>query len=43
MLSLSSQDPFDQDDWEAWTHFTKESGVQVVGDDLSACALLAIC
>jgi len=32
---VSIEDPFDQDDWEAWTHFTKEAGIQVVGDDLT--------
>jgi len=32
---ISIEDPFDQDDWEAWTHFTKESGIQIVGDDLT--------
>jgi len=30
-----SQDPFDQDDWEAWTHITKSSSIQIVGDDLT--------
>ena len=33
--SISIEDPFDQDDWEAWTHFTKQSGIQIVGDDLT--------
>ncbi|KAJ6604963.1 Enolase, C-terminal TIM barrel domain-containing protein [Mycena sp. CBHHK59/15] len=32
---VSIEDPFDQDDWEAWTHFTKQSGIQIVGDDLT--------
>ena len=32
---VSIEDPFDQDDWEAWTHFTAESGIQIVGDDLT--------
>jgi enolase len=32
---VSVEDPFDQDDWEAWTHFTKQSGIQIVGDDLT--------
>jgi enolase len=32
---VSIEDPFDQDDWEAWTHFTKNSGIQIVGDDLT--------
>ena len=32
---VSIEDPFDQDDWEGWTHFTAGSGIQVVGDDLT--------
>jgi len=32
---VSIEDPFDQDDWEAWTHFTENAGIQVVGDDLT--------
>jgi enolase len=32
---VSVEDPFDQDDWEAWTHFTKRTKVQIVGDDLT--------
>jgi len=32
---VSIEDPFDQDDWEAWSHFTKNCEVQVVGDDLT--------
>jgi len=32
---VSIEDPFDQDDWEAWTHFTTNSGIQIVGDDLT--------
>lgn len=33
---VSIEDPFDQDDWEAWTAMTKGIGskIQVVGDDL---------
>jgi len=33
---VSIEDPFDQDDWEAYTAFMKECGdkVQIVGDDL---------
>jgi len=33
---VSIEDPFDQDDWEAYTAFCKEVGdsVQIVGDDL---------
>jgi len=32
---VSVEDPFDQDDWDAWVHFTEKSGLQVVGDDLT--------
>merc|ERR1712137_1055506 len=32
---ISIEDPFDQDDWEAWSHFTKNAGIQIVGDDLT--------
>ena len=32
---VSIEDPFDQDDWEAWTHITEISGIQIVGDDLT--------
>ena len=32
---VSIEDPFDQDDWEAWSHFTANSGIQIVGDDLT--------
>ncbi|KAJ8501640.1 hypothetical protein ONZ45_g12070 [Pleurotus djamor] len=32
---VSIEDPFDQDDWEAWTHFTAKAGIQIVGDDLT--------
>lgn len=32
---VSVEDPFDQDDWEAWSHFTSKSGIQIVGDDLT--------
>lgn len=39
MLRLSSvvsiEDPFDQDDWEAWSKFTGSTSIQVVGDDLT--------
>merc|ERR1719456_827834 len=33
---ISIEDPFDQDDWDAYTAFTKEVGdkTQIVGDDL---------
>jgi enolase len=23
------------DDWEAWSHFTQQAGIQIVGDDLT--------
>jgi len=32
---VSIEDPFDQDDWEAWSHFTSKAGIQIVGDDLT--------
>ncbi|KAH8927371.1 enolase [Atractiella rhizophila] len=32
---ISIEDPFDQDDWEAWSHFTQNSPIQIVGDDLT--------
>uniref|UniRef100_A0A8C2F6G6 phosphopyruvate hydratase n=1 Tax=Cyprinus carpio TaxID=7962 RepID=A0A8C2F6G6_CYPCA len=32
---VSIEDPFDQDDWEAWTNFTASTDIQVVGDDLT--------
>uniref|UniRef100_A0A672FQ41 phosphopyruvate hydratase n=1 Tax=Salarias fasciatus TaxID=181472 RepID=A0A672FQ41_SALFA len=32
---VSIEDPFDQDDWEAWTKFTATTSIQVVGDDLT--------
>ncbi|XP_035578430.1 alpha-enolase-like [Zalophus californianus] len=32
---VSIEDPFDQDDWEAWQKFTATAGIQVVGDDLT--------
>ncbi|XP_040181876.1 alpha-enolase isoform X2 [Rana temporaria] len=32
---VSIEDPFDQDDWEAWSKFTADVGIQVVGDDLT--------
>lgn len=32
---VSVEDPFDQDDWEAWSHFTAKAGIQIVGDDLT--------
>ncbi|KAM8927476.1 alpha-enolase isoform 2-T2 [Pelodytes ibericus] len=32
---VSIEDPFDQDDWAAWSKFTSEVDIQVVGDDLT--------
>jgi len=32
---VSIEDPFEQDDWDAWTHFNKQSDIQIVGDDLT--------
>ncbi|XP_023601670.1 alpha-enolase isoform X4 [Myotis lucifugus] len=32
---VSIEDPFDQDDWEAWRKFTASTEIQVVGDDLT--------
>lgn len=32
---VSIEDPFDQDDWEAWSRLTARVGIQVVGDDLT--------
>uniref|UniRef100_V9KVQ5 Beta-enolase n=1 Tax=Callorhinchus milii TaxID=7868 RepID=V9KVQ5_CALMI len=32
---VSIEDPFDQDDWEAWSKFTADVKIQVVGDDLT--------
>uniref|UniRef100_A0A674P794 phosphopyruvate hydratase n=1 Tax=Takifugu rubripes TaxID=31033 RepID=A0A674P794_TAKRU len=32
---VSIEDPFDQDDWAAWTNFTESTDIQVVGDDLT--------
>uniref|UniRef100_A0A8C6KCS1 phosphopyruvate hydratase n=1 Tax=Nothobranchius furzeri TaxID=105023 RepID=A0A8C6KCS1_NOTFU len=32
---VSIEDPFDQDDWPAWSQFTSSVGIQVVGDDLT--------
>uniref|UniRef100_H2ZXR3 phosphopyruvate hydratase n=1 Tax=Latimeria chalumnae TaxID=7897 RepID=H2ZXR3_LATCH len=34
-LVVSIEDPFDQDDWEAWSKFTANVGIQIVGDDLT--------
>lgn len=32
---VSIEDPFAEDDWEAWSYFHKNSDFQVVGDDLT--------
>jgi len=32
---VSIEDPFDQDDWEAWTALTNSVQFQIVGDDLT--------
>nr|NP_990450.1 beta-enolase [Gallus gallus]P07322.3 RecName: Full=Beta-enolase; AltName: Full=2-phospho-D-glycerate hydro-lyase; AltName: Full=Phosphopyruvate hydratase [Gallus gallus]BAA07133.1 enolase [Gallus gallus] len=32
---VSIEDPFDQDDWEAWKRFVFHVDIQVVGDDLT--------
>ncbi|KAL4249719.1 Enolase [Abortiporus biennis] len=29
------EDPFDQDDWEAWTDFTKNTKIEILADDLT--------
>ncbi|EMD33562.1 hypothetical protein CERSUDRAFT_159707 [Gelatoporia subvermispora B] len=29
------EDPFDQDDWESWAPFTKQSIIEIVADDLT--------
>merc|ERR1712212_1470234 len=31
----SIEDPFDQDDWDNWTHMTASTQIQIVGDDLT--------
>ena len=31
---VSIEDPFAEDDWEAWSHF-KTAGIQIVADDLT--------
>jgi len=44
---VSIEDPFDQDDWEAWTELTRAVGadVQIVGDDLlvTNCKRVGVC
>ena len=32
---VSIEDPFDQDDWQAWTNLTGSTDIQIVGDDLT--------
>ncbi|KAL1462184.1 hypothetical protein WDU94_014044, partial [Cyamophila willieti] len=32
---ISIEDPFDQDDWAAWTGITAQTSIQIVGDDLT--------
>ena len=32
---VSIEDPFDQDDWAAWTDLTANTTIQIVGDDLT--------
>jgi len=32
---ISIEDPFAEDDWEAWSYFFKTSDFQIVGDDLT--------
>ncbi|KAJ0023232.1 hypothetical protein NQD34_003131 [Periophthalmus magnuspinnatus] len=36
-------DPFDQDDWPAWSNFTGSTDIQVVGDDLTVTNPSRIC
>ncbi|ORX35493.1 putative phosphopyruvate hydratase [Kockovaella imperatae] len=38
----SIEDPFDQDDWEAWSALTKDTKIQIVGDDLTVTNSLRI-
>jgi len=32
---VSIEDPFDQDDWSAWSHLNGNADIQIVGDDLT--------
>jgi len=32
---VSIEDPFDQDDWAAWSHLNASTKIQIVGDDLT--------
>ncbi|XP_061544392.1 enolase 1b, (alpha) isoform X2 [Phycodurus eques] len=40
---VSIEDPFDQDDWAAWSDFTASTDIQVVGDDLTVTNPARIC
>ncbi|XP_028302472.1 enolase 1b, (alpha) [Gouania willdenowi] len=40
---VSIEDPFDQDDWMAWTNFTCSTEIQIVGDDLTVTNPNRIC
>uniref|UniRef100_A0A3B4A525 phosphopyruvate hydratase n=1 Tax=Periophthalmus magnuspinnatus TaxID=409849 RepID=A0A3B4A525_9GOBI len=40
---VSIEDPFDQDDWPAWSNFTGSTDIQVVGDDLTVTNPSRIC
>uniref|UniRef100_A0A3Q2Y6X2 phosphopyruvate hydratase n=1 Tax=Hippocampus comes TaxID=109280 RepID=A0A3Q2Y6X2_HIPCM len=40
---VSIEDPFDQDDWDAWSDFTASTDIQVVGDDLTVTNPTRIC
>nr|XP_061813502.1 alpha-enolase-like isoform X1 [Nerophis lumbriciformis] len=40
---VSIEDPFDQDDWAAWSNFTASTDIQVVGDDLTVTNPTRIC
>lgn len=32
---VSIEDPFEQDEWDAWSKFTDNVNIQIVGDDLT--------
>jgi enolase len=36
---VSIEDPFDQDDWEAYAELTKSVSIQIVGDDLTGTSI----
>tara|TARA_Y100000590_G_scaffold79937_1_gene88766 strand:+ start:1473 stop:2681 length:1209 start_codon:yes stop_codon:yes gene_type:complete len=38
----SIEDPFAEDDWESWKKLTKNSNIQIVGDDLFATNILRL-